>query len=84
MNAVNPRTDDVPRSGSKQHETDDRTDEEQERHRAADEALDPRAALREPAREVDDERELRELRRVDGGQRADLEPARPTRRRCAG
>ena len=52
-------------------------DDEQERHRArTTEPPDLRAPLREPVREVDDERELRELGRVDRRQRPELEPAR--------
>ena len=39
---------------------------------------DPRAALRQPVGEVDDERELGDLGGVDGRQRPELQPARRT------
>ena len=59
-----------------EHERDDRQDDDEERDGAAPEPADLLAALGEPVGEVDDEGELRELGRVDRGQRRQLEPAR--------
>jgi hypothetical protein len=58
-----------------QHQDDDRDDDHEERDGPAEQAADRAAALRKPVGEVDHERELHELGRVDRGQRADLEPA---------
>ena len=58
-----------------EHEDADRREDDQEWHRAAPEPVDLRAALGEPVGEIDDERELGDLRGVDGRQPGQLEPA---------
>ena len=51
-------------------------DDQQEGHGPGPQTAGLRTALREPVRQVDDERELRELRGVDRRQRPQLQPAR--------
>ena len=76
VNAVSPRTDRRPEVGLAEDERDDRGDDHEERDRARPEAAILVPRFGEPVGEVDDHRELRDLGRVDGRQRADLEPAR--------
>ena len=76
VNAVRVMTVVVPRSGSLNTSRAIGRDDDQERDRPAPEAADLRAALGEPVGEVDDQRQLGDLGRVDGRQRAELEPAR--------
>ena len=52
-----------------EHERGDRREDEQERDRPRPEPTDPGATLGEPVGEVDDQRELGELGRVDRRQR---------------
>ena len=72
VNAVRVMTIVVPRSGSLKTSSDDRRDDDEERDRPAPEPADASATLGEPVGEVDDQRELGELGRVDRGQRPDL------------
>ena len=75
VNAVNASTDEVPRSGSSRTSTTTGTVITRNGTVPGPEAPDAAAPLREPVGEVDDQRELHELGRVDRRQRTDLEPA---------
>ena len=76
VNAVSVMTMVVPRSGSLKTSAMIGAAMMQERDRARPEAADLRPALGEPVGEVDDQRQLRELGRVDRRQRPELQPAR--------
>ena len=65
----------VPRSGSLKTSAMIGDGDDQERDRPRPEAPRSCPPLGHPVGEVDDHRELRDLRRVDGRQRADHEPA---------
>ena len=54
---------------------DDRRDQQQERDGAVPDAADALAAVGHPVGQVDDQRQLGQLGRVDRRQRADLQPA---------
>ena len=75
VNAVSASTDVVPRSGSAARATTTGTMITRNGTVPAQKPRTPPAPLREPVGEVDDQRELRELGRVDRRQRPDLEPA---------
>ena len=62
--------------GLLEDEENDRRDDHEEGTVPLQKLADAAAALGEPVGEVDDQRELGELGRVDGRQRADLQPAR--------
>ena len=76
VKAVSAMTIVVPRSGSLKTSAMIGATMMRNGERPAPEPADPGAPLREPVGEVDDERELGDLGRVDGRQRTELEPAR--------